>query len=153
MYSCVSRPAMLAVVALLSFGTAHAQESSEESAPAVALNYQNGKVVLPNKVATLNLNSDYRYLDPKEPEKLLVAWGNPPEASRDTEGAIVPSEVDPFGDTGWAVVLSYTDDGHVDDSDAREINYDDLLADMKKSTDESNAERKDAGFQTVKLIG
>ena len=35
---------------------------------------------------------------------------------------------------GWAVVLSYMDDGHVDDSDARKIDYKDLMADMKKST-------------------
>ena len=38
--------------------------------------YQTGDIVLPNKVATLHLGDSYRYLDPAETEKLLVAWGN-----------------------------------------------------------------------------
>src|SRR6185295_16936245 len=53
----------------------------------------------------------------------------------------------------WAVVLSYIDDGHVDDADARKIDYKDLMADMKKSTDESNEERKKAGYGSIKLVG
>src|SRR5262245_1722077 len=95
----------------------------KEAAPQPEWNYRTGEIVLPNKVATLHLNADYRYLDPQETEKLLVAWGNPPEAAKDTEGAVVPTAVDPFEEQGWAVVLSYMDDGHVDDSDARKIDY------------------------------
>jgi uncharacterized membrane-anchored protein len=125
----------------------------KEGPPPPQLHYQSGEIMLPNKVASLHLRSDYRYLDPKETEKLLVAWGNPPDSARDTEGAVVPAAVDPFQEGGWIVVLSYIDDGHVDDSDARKIDYKDLMADMKKSTEESNGERKKAGYGTVKLVG
>jgi uncharacterized membrane-anchored protein len=132
--------------------------AAEESAPAAGeappqLHYQTGQIVLPNKVATLRLDSDYRYLDPQETEKLLVAWGNPPEASSGTQGAVVPTSVDPFSKQAWVVVLSYMDDGHVDDSDARKIDYKELLADMKKSTSEANDERVKAGYGAVNLIG
>jgi len=127
--------------------------ADEKEAPPPELHYQTGEIVLPNKVATLHLNSDYRYLDPKETEKLLVAWGNPPEAAKDTEGAVVPTAVNPFEDHGWAVVLSYADDGHVDDSDARKIDYTELMSDMKKSTRERNEEREKAGYGKVDLIG
>jgi uncharacterized membrane-anchored protein len=127
--------------------------ADEKEAPPPDLHYQTGDVVLPNKVATLHLNADYRYLDPKETEKLLVAWGNPPDAAKDTEGAVVPTAIDPFEDHGWAVVLSYVDDGHVDDSDARKIDYKDLMSDMKKSTREDNEEREKAGYGKVELVG
>jgi uncharacterized membrane-anchored protein len=113
--------------------------------------YQTGEVVLPNKVATLHLAEKYRYLAPGETEKLLVAWGNEP--GTETQGAIVPKDVDPMGDEGWAVILTYVTDGHVDDSDAAKIDYDDLLKDMKEGTEDHNKERKEAGFKAVHLIG
>ena len=127
-------------------------ESTAERAPP-ALSYQSGEIELPNKVARLRLDSEYRYLDPAETKKLLVAWGNPPEAADDTQGAVVPTSVDPFSEHGWAVVLSYLDDGHVDDSDARKIDYTKLLSDMKKDTRESNEARKEAGYGEVSLVG
>jgi len=113
--------------------------------------YETGNILLPNKVATLKLRDSYRYLNPAETEKLLVAWGNEPGS--DTEGAIVPNDVDPLGEAGWAVILSYVKDGHVDDSDAAEINYDDLLDDMKKGIESENEARQKAGYQPVHLIG
>ena len=146
---------MVAFFALAAFSVAAAEDPApeQEASPPPQLHYQTGEIVLPNKVATLKLNSEYRYLDPKETEKLLVAWGNPPEASTGTEGAVVPTAVDPFEDAGWAVVLSYTEDGHVDDSDARKIDYKKLMDDMKEGTREDNSDREKAGYGKVELIG
>ena len=154
-FSLSHRAASAAVVALALLSVAAAEESAPEQkeAPPPELHYRTGEIVLPNKVATLHLNTDYRYLDPKETEKLLVAWGNPPDAAHGTEGAVVPTAVDPFEDAGWAVVLSYQDDGHVDDSDARKIDYKELMDDMKKSTREDNDEREKAGYGKVELVG
>jgi hypothetical protein len=56
-------------------------------------------------------------------------------------------------ETGWAVVLTYMDDGHVDDSDAAKIDYDDLLKDMKEGTEGENAARKKDGYPPVHLLG
>jgi uncharacterized membrane-anchored protein len=152
----VSRSRLIA--AFMATGWLASASAADSDAPADApappeLRYQTGEVVLPNKVATLHLRSDYRYLDPKETAKLLIAWGNPPDSVQDTQGAVVPTEVDPFGTGGWAVVLSYLDDGHVDDSDARKIDYQELLKDMKKSTSEGNEERVKAGYGAVTLAG
>jgi uncharacterized membrane-anchored protein len=126
-----------------------AEESKEDTGPALA--YQTGEIVLPNKVASLHLGTRYRYLDPGETEKLLVAWGNQP--GNETEGAVVPSDVDPFSDEGWAVIVTYDNDGHVDDSDARKIDYDDMLKDMKEGTESENDDRKKAGYDAVHLVG
>lgn len=150
----------LALYALCAFDSpafavdAPASDGPEAEAPArraPQFKYQTGNIELPNKVATLHLGDKYRYLDPAETEKLLVAWGNEP-GSR-TEGAIVPGDVDPMFIGGWAVVLTYVTDGHVDDSDAAKIDYDDLLKDMKEASEEHNKERAKAGYRAVHLIG
>jgi len=124
----------------------------EAAAPAgPELKYQTGTITLPNKVATLHLGERYRYLDPNETNKLLMAWGN--ESDTTTQGTIIPVDVDPWSQTGWAVILTYDDDGHIDDSDAAKIDYDDMLKDMKEGTEDHNGERKKAGFEAVHLIG
>jgi uncharacterized membrane-anchored protein len=148
--------AVALAVAWLSVAAAadpQSDSTAADSKPPQQLRYQTGSVVLPNQVATLNLNSEYRYLSPGETEKLLVAWGNPPESATDTQGAVVPATVDPFSDSGWAVVLTYVDDGHVDDADARKIDYKEMMSDMKSSTDAANDEREKAGYARVKLLG
>jgi uncharacterized membrane-anchored protein len=126
-----------------------AADAAKDSGP--ALSYRSGEIVLPNKVASLHLATRYRYLDPVETEKLLVAWGNQPGS--ETEGAVVPADVEPFSDEGWAVIVTYKDDGHVDDSDARKIDYDDMLKDMKEGTESENDDRKKQGFDAVHLVG
>jgi uncharacterized membrane-anchored protein len=133
--------------------SANADEGAvdESAAAGPALDYQTGNIVLPNKVATLHLAGNYRYLDPAETEKLLVAWGNEP--GHDTQGAIIPNEVDPLTTEGWAVIVTYDEDGHIDDSDAQDIDYDDMLKDMKEGTEDHNQARKDAGYEAVHLVG
>lgn len=139
----------LGLMLLSPFGTTALAQEADDAPPQFA--YQSGDVTLPNKVATLHLGDRYRYLDPAETERLLVAWGNEP--GNDTQGSIIPGEVDPMSESGWAVILSYVDDGHVDDSEAAEIDYDDLLADMKEGTAADNEARKQAGYEEVHLIG
>jgi uncharacterized membrane-anchored protein len=147
---------LLGVFSLLPVSPAFAQDAAAEE-PAVEeesgpeFKYQTGNIVLPNKVATLHLQSSYRYLDPAETEKLLVAWGNEP--GNDTQGAIVPGDVEPMSEAGWAVILTYVDEGHVDDSEAADIDYDEMLEDMQEGTEEHNKARKQAGFSPVHLIG
>jgi uncharacterized membrane-anchored protein len=124
---------------------------AEEVSQGPGLTYRTGDVELPNKVATLRLGTRFRYLDPAQTEKLLVGWGNPPGS--DTQGAIVPASVEPFTDEGWAVILTYEDDGHIDDSEAAEIDYADLLKEMQAGTEAENDARKNAGYEAVHLVG
>jgi uncharacterized membrane-anchored protein len=130
---------------------AEPEASAPEESAGPDFRYQTGDIMLPNKVATLHLGEKYRYLDPGETSKLLMAWGN--EADNTTQGTIIPADVDPMSETGWAVILTYDDDGHIDDSDAAEIDYDDMLKDMKEGTEDHNAARKQAGFEAVHLVG
>jgi uncharacterized membrane-anchored protein len=140
------------VCAAISMPSLAEDPSSAPVAPAgPQLRYQTGDIMLPNKVATLHLGNKYRYLDAGETNKLLMAWGN--ESDDTTQGAIVPTDVDPMTESGWAVILTYKDDGHIDDKDAAKIDYDDMLKDLKEGTEDANDARKKAGFGAVHLIG
>ena len=125
-----------------------AAAAEEEALP--ELKFSTGDIVLPNKVATLHLGEKYHYLAPAETNQLLQMWGNPPDEQ--TQGAILPADVNPFSEGGWAVFLTYTDDGHIDDSDANEIDYDDLLKEMKEGVEDSNDARKEAGYPAMHLV-
>jgi uncharacterized membrane-anchored protein len=117
------------------------------------LNYREGSVQLRDGLATLSLNDGFRYLDPAGTETLLTGiWGNPSTQGR-ALGTIVPKDFDPFSDSAWCVLVEFSEDGYVSDSDAEKINYDDLLASMKKDTLSANEERRKNGYPPVELIG
>src|SRR5207247_4769517 len=102
-------------------------------------------------LATLDLPADFRYLDPQETDIVLRAWGNPP--GRETLGMLVPAGVQVLTPKGWAVIISFSEDGYVKDDDAAKIDYRELLRTMQQATHEANPERAKAGYATVELVG
>lgn len=117
-----------------------------------SLKFQKGEIVLPGGIATLKVPDSFRYLDAKDSERVLVeGWGNP--AGNETLGMLVPTGVSVLSENGWAVVVTYEEDGYVSDKDADSINYDDLLKDMKKSVVDQNKERQKGGYQSIELVG
>lgn len=152
----VGAACVLAALALPS--TARAQgDGEEEDAEAAlreleaSLRYQTGAIHLPCGKADLALPEGYRYLGAEDTDRVLQMWGNPP--SPGTEGMIIPPGPGVLEEDGWAVILEYTDDGHVDDADAASIDYDALLAQMKRASAENNRERERLGLATGDLIG
>lgn len=134
--------------------------SAEDSLDAVlestlaGLKWQTGKVSLLDGKMELALPKGYRYLDSGETRKVLVdLWGNPPFAADNQLGMVFAPGQEPVGADSWSVVVSYDDQGHVDDKDAASINYDELLTALQKATQESNAERVANGGQSLSLVG
>jgi uncharacterized membrane-anchored protein len=118
------------------------------------LGYQSGDVTLQNGMATIHVPRSFRFLGPEGSRRLLVeAWGNPPGSADDVLGVLVPSAVSPLSDEGWGIVITYNDDGYVNDSDAGKINYANLLKQMQEDAAAANEERKEQGFETVTLVG
>ena len=115
------------------------------------LRYQTGRVAVNKGLATLDLSSDFRYLDPRQTDLVLRAWGNPP--GTETLGMLVPASVGVFTRDGWGVIITYDEDGYVKDDDAAKIDYADLLRKMQQATREANAKRAKAGYATVELVG
>jgi len=120
-----------------------------------SLTYRHGPIDIHNGIASLDLPSGYSYLDPNDAETFLTKiYGNPPSKNGpDTDGMILPDNIDPLSADGWAVVVSYDDAGHVSDSDASTANYDDLLKTMQQRAEDSNPERQKAGYDPIHLIG
>jgi uncharacterized membrane-anchored protein len=112
---------------------------------------QQGKIVLPGGIATLDLPPNFRYLDAADAAHLLEAWGNPPGAR--TLGMLVPAGVNPMSAGSWGVVITYEKDGHVKDADADGIDYTRLLKDMQDGLEQSNAERRKQGYPAMTLLG
>lgn len=116
------------------------------------LRYQRGKVTVGDSLATFDLGEEFRYLDPAQSERLLVeGWGNPP--GNETLGMIFPSELSPLSPEGWGIIISFEEDGYVEDDEAEKLDYDDLLQQMKKEVTEANEERQKAGYEPIDLVG
>jgi len=117
------------------------------------MHYQSGNIAVPQAGATLNLAPEYRYLGAKDAQRVLEElWGNPPDDS--VLGLILPEgEKTLQEEKSWAVVVTYSDDGHVTDEEAAKTDYAKVLKDMQESTHDENAERKKQGYDTVELIG
>lgn len=116
------------------------------------LDRQSGSIKLPNAVATLNVPESFYYLSPVDAEKVLVdVWGNPP--GQKTLGMLFPSTMTPFDADSWAVTIQYEEDGYVSDADAEDIDYNDLLQQMKKDTATASKERVKQGYEGISLVG
>ena len=129
-------------------------ETQDPRALLDGLHYQSGQIGLRNDIATLTVGPNFAYIAPEDAETFLVkVWSNPPGAGKRTLGLLLPKDVDMLGDDGWVVVLGYDDSGYVSDSDAGGIDYDELLKDMQKSTEEANKARREQGYPAVTLVG
>lgn len=133
-----------------------ASTEDEERAPELvklesSLRYKTGDVVVGDDLATLHLTGQQRYLGPEDTAKVLVAWGNPPGG--ESLGMVLPDQLSPFDKESWAVLVSYTEDGHVEDNDAKEIDFSETLTEMKQDTEDSNEERQKQGYPVTHLVG
>jgi len=110
-------------------------------------------VQLSGGMATITLPKSFRFLGEQDSRKLLVAWGNPPEAGEGVLGMLVPSDSSPLSEDGWAIVVTYDEDGYVNDEDAKTLNYDKVLSQMQEETVENNEARQKEGFEPITLVG
>jgi uncharacterized membrane-anchored protein len=117
-----------------------------------ALDRQTGTITLGDDLVTLTVPEEFYFLGAADAEKVLVEiWGNPP--GQDTLGMLFPAEYTPFDYESWAVTIDYEDEGHVSDSDAADIDYTDLLRDMQSGIRDGNADRVEAGYEAIELLG
>ncbi len=148
---------LVCMVIMLFGASAWAAEPSEaplNSAEAflASLHFQKGSVDLPDGIAALEVPENFRYIGPEDSRRFLEeGWGNPNGSGQ--IGMLLPMDTNLFGDQGWAVVISYQEDGHVSDQDAHTIDYDEMLATMQASAEAGNETRIEQGFEPVALIG
>ena len=115
--------------------------------------YEQGTINLKNGIGKIKIPKGFKYLEPIQAERVLVdLWGNP-KGENLTLGLILPENQGVLGKNGYVFNIQYDEIGHVEDDDADDINYDDLLKEMQEETVEENKERQQAGYEPVSIIG
>lgn len=153
-------------LAVLTVALAHPLAAQDPAAPApdggitaeefeAGLGYVTGGTIpIKDGLATLNLPASFRYLGPEGSRRLLEdGWGNPKGSAEGVLGMLVPAEISPLTDSGWAVVITYEEEGYIDDKGAESIDYAKLMTQMQESTEEENQIRAKEGYPPVKLVG
>lgn len=117
-----------------------------------SLDRQTGTIAINEAGATMNVPENFYYLNAKDAERVLVeVWGNPP--SETTLGMLFPAEMTPFDSDSWAVTIEYEEDGYVSDEDAGDLDYSELLEQMKDDTQAASEARVAQGYEEIELIG
>lgn len=147
----MNRPfAALAAALLLVAGAAGAQSSPEEILR--SLDYREGTISIPEAHATLQLNDDFRFLGRADARRVLEdLWGNPEDDS--VLGLLVPTADGLGTEHSWAVMLTWNAEGYVSDEDAAEIDYAELLEQMKEAQEAANPELQRMGYSTATVVG
>nr|WP_315252670.1 DUF2167 domain-containing protein [uncultured Flavobacterium sp.] len=115
--------------------------------------YQHGSIDLKNGVGKINIPKGFKYLEPVQAERVLVElWGNP-KGENLTLGLLLPENQGVMNQNGYVFNIQYDEIGHVEDDDADDVDYDELLAEMQKETVEENKERQKAGYEPVSIVG
>lgn len=115
--------------------------------------YEHGSIDLKNGMGKINIPNGFKYLNSVQAERVLVdLWGNP-KGENLTLGLLLPENQGVMSQTGYVFNIEYDEIGHVEDDDADDINYDDLLTEMQKETIEENKERQKEGYEPVTIIG
>ena len=114
--------------------------------------FQKGSIPLGNDLATLHVPEGFKFLNAEQSQQVLTdLWGNP---SSETMGMLFPEDISVVGDNfTYAIEITYSEEGYIEDDDADDIDYDDLMEDMQESAIEENKERTKLGYPTAEIVG
>jgi uncharacterized membrane-anchored protein len=114
--------------------------------------WQTGEVKLDNGVATLNIPAGFKFLNAEQSARVLVDhWGNPD--ANGTLGMIFPESDGVLSEGGFAFVVSYEEMGFVEDGDADDIDYDEMMTGFQNDDVADNEQRAKLDFPPVYTIG
>jgi uncharacterized membrane-anchored protein len=114
--------------------------------------YQQGEIQLADSIGTLNVPETFRFLDAQQSRFVLEQlWGNPEDET--VMGMIVPANKPITSDDAWAFIVTYEEMGYVEDDDADDIDYDDLLEEMKTDAAAANEARVQGGYEPIEIVG
>ena len=117
-----------------------------------SFNYQTGSIVIGENLATVKVPKGCLFIGPIEAKILMEdIYGNPP--SEPSLGMLLSDTPSVMGGIDWIIDINYFNEGHINDDDAKDINYDDLLKQLKEEAEQSSIERVKLGYEKVKMIG
>lgn len=132
-------------------------QTEEEYAVAVAqfmseLEPRKGEINLSGVPVTLSVPAGMIYYSQADTKRILEdLWGNAP--GYEQAGMLANEGADLSAIETWGAIISYEDTGYVSDADARDIDYDDLLKDMKSRTRAESKQNVQDGYPSMELVG
>ncbi len=131
-----------------------AYQAERDSLEQTLVFYADTTVTLGDGLAELVVPPGYRYLSGADAATVLVdMWGNPPASGKESLGMLFPDKYGPADLAGYGIEISYVEDGYIEDDDAADMDYDELLAQLQEETRNGNAEREAAGYASMHLQG
>jgi uncharacterized membrane-anchored protein len=116
-----------------------------------SLNYRYGEISIGGGIAKIKVPKGFKYLDPEQSEYVLTElWGNP--KSGETMGMLVPVGKGIMDEDIWVFNIMFDEIGYVEDADAEDIDYAELLESMKADMTAENEERLATGYESIQLI-
>ena len=156
---------LTSIMLCLSFTITYCQENQDEITKEQEIEYQRvidsinssfkyqyGKISLENGIAEIDIPKGYKFLNAEQSKYVLSdLWGNPPS---EVLGLLFPEEISPISDDfTYAVEITYSNEGYIDDEDAKDLDYDYLLEEMQDDTNAANPERKKLGYPEIDIVG
>ncbi len=65
----------------------------------------------------------------------------------------VKADETPFTNASFCINITYPEKGFIEDNDAKDIDYEELLETMQGGADASNEYREEAGYERIELLG
>ena len=116
-----------------------------------SFHYQTGEIKFDNSVGTLKVPQGFRYLNGKESQFVLHdLWGNPEDNT--VLGMLVPDNMAITGNA-WAFIITYDEMGYVEDDDAEDIDYDEMLTNIQSEEKDINEAREKEGYSSIHMVG
>jgi uncharacterized membrane-anchored protein len=135
-----------------SFSTNELTELFRNDSILKSFQYQTGKVVIGENLATINVPAGCLYLNPEQSKYMMESiFGNPPSPA--SLGMLLSDTPSMITGARWIIDFNYNADGHVNDDDAADIKYDELLKQLIEETEAASKERIAQGYESVKMLG
>jgi uncharacterized membrane-anchored protein len=116
-----------------------------------SFHYQTGEIDLGGGIGKLVVPEGFEYLDPIQAKRVMEElWGNPPQ---ETYGMLVPKDGGVLQDHSWAFDIYFDAIGYVEDDDAEDMDYEEVLTGLKKEISDANAQLVQQNFASRELIG
>lgn len=116
--------------------------------------YADTTISIGDGMAQLEIPTGYRYVGPEDANTVLVdMWGNPPGTGDDSFGMLFPDKYSPAFSGGFGIDIDYTEEGYIEDDDAADMDYDELLESLQEDARASNEFRREQGYQTLEVVG
>ncbi len=128
-------------------------ELTEEQIAAIladSIHGEKGKIGHPGQHFAIDVPEGYVYLNKEKATRLLADyWGNP--ADDDILGVLLSDTAQIYADAEIAYIIYYMDSGYVSDEDAKDIDYSELLSNLKKET-KAASDALPEGYDKYELV-